>query len=398
MLADFEGASHAYREARAADPDLEPTVTEVEAHALAGDAARAAEVVDVMARTWYRGPDTVERRRLVCIADAFAARADPAAQARLQATYDARAIWPSRPELDCALLLADLKSGRDERMWALQTDDDKRALRRLLFVEGGGGTDYQNGAFLFDDRYPLPAMTDPQGFLRGRALALEKEVAERLPGTGAGAESAAEVALFHAFMGDPERAGAMLQRIPDQGHGRSTYVVAAIAAAHAGDYPGAARFLRLGASDSNAVASIAQSIRMLRGEPLAGYPDIMSAETWSPNRELFAAGYGGDGEALATELDRLHTDGRVTVLRLLPRVTRGRDALSRWLDERYVAPCATCGLSALAMSTGTRFVLARAVGDRPLEERLAPLARKLEDAALDRKWALPFLLLETFVR
>ena len=398
MLGEVEEASRAYVEARAAYPELDPTVTEVEAHALGGRPERAAEVVNLMASTWYRGPDTVERRRLICIADAFAARAEPAAQARLQATYDAPRVWPARPELECALLLADLKSDEQGRTWALQTPDDKRQLAALLYAEARSPGECCKRELILDDRYPLPGLSDPRGFLFRRPLGLEKSLAERAPGTPLGAESAAEVALFYAVMGDRPRVAAMLETIPPEGSlGRSTYIVAAIAATDAEQYPAAARFLQLGYSDSNATAAIRQDIHMLRGEPLEGYPNIEASEGWSPNRELFAAGRSGDGEALAGELDRLHTDGRMTVLRVLPHVTRRREALRRWLEERYPAPSAGSGLAVLAESTGTRLVLARALGDRALEDQLTPIAGTLTDAMLDRRWALPFLLLETFV-
>jgi hypothetical protein len=297
------------------------------------------------------------------------------------------------------LLLADLKTDKEARMWALQTPDDKRLLGQMLYAELGKRGECCAHEILFDDRYPLPAMSDPRSFLYRRPLAVEKSLAERAPSTPLGAEAAAEVGLFYALMGDRPRAGAMLTKIlPYRGYGRSTYIVAAIAAADAEDYPAAARFLQLGWSDSNAVAAIQQDIRMLRGEPADGYPNIVSSEGWSPNRELFAAGNTGDGEALAGELERLHTDGRMTVLRVLPGISRRREALTRWLEERYPGASAAGGLASLAESTGTRLVLARALGDRALEEELAPIARSLTDAVLDRRWGLPFLLLETFVR
>ena len=69
--------------------------------------------------------------------------------------------------------------------------------------------------------------------------------------------------------------------------------------------------------------------------------------------------------------------------RAAPHVSRGQDALRAWVRERYPQPCWTCGITELAAHVGDRRLAARALGERELDEKLAPAARALLAAKLD---------------
>ncbi|MCA9625678.1 MAG: hypothetical protein KC731_41940, partial [Myxococcales bacterium] len=399
---DFKHAATSYLEARDADPDLAPTVSEVEALAIAGYHHSAAEVVRFMARTWYTAPKSAERDRLVCIADALDARSGPAAADALEA-FAERQQSDATPA-ECAYLYADLESDEEERLHRLQggyafADTD---LRQLLIAE------VTNDDYAFPhitEGYPLSAMTDPQPWIHLRPIALEMAILGRIDDIRltherreALAGYAAEVALFHAFMGEREKALdalAPMERFVGDAE-RRPFVLGAIAALHVGDVYRAEQLMDWGREDSHAIAKLRQVVKTMQREREVDFAHEIDTEPWSPNVDLFTAGKTGDGAKVALALRDFNTMGRQALPRIVPHLTRGHAALREWANDAFPGPCRSCGLSALAEHAGARREAARVIQDDTLYARMSERTQRILEGMLRRDLALVFLLLERF--
>jgi hypothetical protein len=403
-LASFDDAAKAYLEARQRDPSLTPTISEIEALALAGYLGNAADVVRNMARSWYAAPKSVERDRLVCIADALDARGGPGQEDAVAALRARQAGAASQPS-DCIYLWGDLAIDEEDRDKRLQhggpwTDFE---LRQLLLAEldTGGFLGYPTVL----EGYPLSAMTDLRAWVHLRPIALEESILERrhdveLDGgrRAALAEYAAEVAMFYAYMGEHERARHALDPLigfADQAP-RQPFVLGAIAALHIGDLERADKLMDAGKDDSHAIAKLRRVVATMRRTGRVDFAHEIETEPWSPNVELFRAGRTGDGAVVAQTLRRLGITGRQALPRIAPHLQMGKPLLRQWVNEAFPGFCRSCGLSALAEHSAARREAARVLDDDVLYRRMSARTQRALAAMLRRDLTFVFLLLERF--
>jgi hypothetical protein len=233
---------------------------------------------------------------------------------------------------------------------------------------------------------------------------------------------AADVALFYAFSGLPERSapywptldrvaqrlesgvpfytselGAAFQKNPVEAEETFlSYVMSlgASAALASNDPARTQRYAKLGEVHS---ASI---IRQLAGalEPGAAWEIPLGDGAWPEHKAIFDAGLSGDGAKVAQTLVSQGATGRNTLPRALPLVRTNRAALDAWFKESFPAPCLTCGASSLHGHLADRREVARLLGGPAARERerLLTAVTRLTDALTDPEIAFELDELETF--
>ncbi len=409
LLGEFAAASDEWMSARAVDPTLTPSVSEVEAHSLAKRPLAARDVVRVMIERWYPGPGGEEKQALECIMHGFArAGGDPAGVSALD---HAIKNWPH--SLVCDVIAGDYGyrtlgvSGGNRRH-----EDEMSA---LFDAEGYGGS----GSGEFHDPYAV--VQAPGAWFRHRPLALEKSVLERAFRARAPNDiewdhdktdfghHAAELAAFYAVMGDPPRALAHLDLVdaialaePPYPSNRADFpddvaandfrwqkvlAVAAGAAFEAGDDARAERYLPRAEAHSRAVIEHHLVLKR-RPESDPRFGDPSWGTLWFPNVDVLAAAQRGGSAADAVRvLEETHTTARPVFGALLARVRGDRSALERWAKTKLPAPCATCGVDTVAESVSDRLAIARALGDRIATASLQAVADRYVTALLERDGA-----------
>lgn len=433
---EFGEASQAFDVAVAQDPSLAPSLTEAEAHLFAHAYDSATATVERMVRHFYPGPSTAEKRDLECIVDLLRARGADGGQGPLERgnygkTY--RRICSTRPFLKFA---RDLDSeggfGGDE-------SDDWRS-----WINGV----YRPEAAFDAVREPRTAAFGTRSRLLARPVGIERRTLDRLQlaellATSSVEEGrygrfaafdhpsdyivqmtsfAAELSLFYAFSGFPERAkpywpildrvaavaasGRVFHRGPppaftsekqalEDEHALTEWEmsVAAAAALFAGDITRMQRYASEGEPHSGTV--VVQLERMLR--PGTPWEEPGEDGHWPGHSQIFVAGRTGDGEQLVKELVVQKETGRSVLARLMPLITRNRQALDVWFrSSDYPAACLTCGASSFHGHLSDRREVARLIGAPGEAERLKPAAARFTDALTDSDVAFEVDELETF--
>jgi len=435
----FQAASRAFVEARATDPALAPTLTEAEAHLFVHDFAHAASTVRVMVSRFYTGPETAEKRYLECIASVLETRAGQADGGPPPTAHDSwmntdyRKICSQRP-------LAQFARELDAEGRYLGFEDMKAWQKR----------EYASAGAYDVVATPFTSPLAPRARLTARPIALEKNIVDRLvltpppPGfrpsgefgrmeafvmVGVAWEYArvmgfvADVALFHAYSGLPERNAAYWPILDDVAERLETdrpfykvqygnqpfekkqiedettflsYVMSlgASAALLSGDAARTERYAKLGEVHS------ARIIGQLAGalKPGAAWETPPEDGHWPDHERVFDAGLTGDGLKVAEALVATRSTGRDTLPRVLPLVRTNRRELDTWFASSFPAPCLGCGASTLHGHLVDRRAVGRLLGGAAAAEgeRYSPTVLRFTDALTDP--AIPFELdeLETF--
>lgn len=400
----------AFDEASAAwsDPSGAPSLSRAEAHLFARAPRRtelAAATTQQMVRVFYPGPATDERRYLECVAGLVERRAD--------ADRVREPAWPrAANRRTCGHKLTP--------RIALELED-----------EGGMAGGFEPDAPFYEAvRAPAGAVVGARGRLFARPVGLENRLlSEYVFGTVArptprpieaqrgrygllgaiwddGARDryvrlsafAAELALFYAWAGLPERAKPlfeMLDRVAADRAGHADLLAhvmsIATAAAHfANDEP---RMKRYGAlADTHSAGAHLQVRRMLDPKNRWESPPIEDGH-WVDHVEQFDVAARGDGAALAEVLKRQGATGAETLPRIVPRITKNREALVAWFESDFPAPCTTCGAFALLGHLVDRRTVATLLG-QPDDSQSAITA--LVDALTSPEFAYEVDELETF--
>ena len=437
---NFTEASAAFGSALTVDPELTPSISEAEAHLFAHDYERAAGVVHRMATRFYPGPSTAEKRYLECIGallDDRAAQAHggkgPYVEPHPGKKY--RKICSTRPFAKFAREL-DAEGG----YWG---DDDWLDFSAHTYLDDAGYDIVGN---------PFTAAVGTRARLTARPVGIEKSLLDRLilaPGPGRpppygspqpyggrldlffGSELdyyprvatfAAELTLFYAYAGFPERSARywpMLDTVasvmeadpPKSFHvvttefawektmveaerNAMTYTMS-IAAAAALLSNDAARTKRYAAQGEVHSAHVVRQLESTLKNP-AVWEEPAEDGHWADHKALFDAASTRDGADVVAVLKTQRTTGRDTLARIVPRIRRNRAELDAWFKGAFPAPCLTCGASDYFGHVSDRREVARLLGDTQESERLRPVAEHFTDALTDVSIAFELDELETF--
>jgi hypothetical protein len=345
-----------------------PSVSEVQAHALAGHSDWAAHVVEDEIRQWTPRSPRVED--LSCFAGAFALRAGDSG---------------AREDPPCQAVLA----GKDDGFRALSDamrsgtpGDFECDSRRELFPGGVGSTRFDRLAL---ERSILHQLDRPAG----KTLPIASK-SDRI----AYAQHAAELAIFFAGMGEREEARAILDlfdRIagaepPGPSPRECTlywgsawlHVLgdAATAAALLGDDERIVRY-RPPSPDGSEVDNQGTRVRGERADP---YFKMRVPRDF----RLFGVASDGDGAALAKALDEQGIPTPTVFAELLVRIRARKEALHAWAVSRLPDLCLTCGIFTLVAQVGDRREIAWLLGEQDVEARFAVLAHALVEILLQQ--------------
>jgi hypothetical protein len=428
---EHRAASDAFAEATTKDPGITPSLIEAEAHLFAHEHARTDGTVQRMLRVFYPGPSTAEKRDLECIDGLLGATASadgghgagPYVPGYHGKSY--RTICSLRPFLKFARELDALGGfdGADE--WR----------------------DFVNGVYRIPaawDPVSLPRTTAfaPRSRLLARPVGVERRVLDRVGGGAIAGELArlapfdqpgetvgdtfadlssfaAELTLFYAFSGFPERAKPYWpildhiaevtstdrsfhlgthpnddkRRVEERGILEAVMSMAAAAALYAGDEARAARYAKVG--EPHSARAVTQLGAMLR--PGAAWEEPIEDGHWPEHSDVFAAARKGDGAEVARVLTAQSSTGRDTLPRVLHLVVRNKDELGSWFrSSRYPGACLACGASSFHGWLSDRREVARLLGETKEIERIdAPLER-FTSAVTDPLIAFELDELETF--
>lgn len=432
MMANFTASSRVF--ARSERPVSSPT--EVEAHALAGDWRRAARAVRRMTT------GTLPHQRLrdderACLAAAFEAR-EPGA--RIGAENPLR----RQGNPTCYALAQDLKllhNLSDNELPAAPRPawSDQRALDMVMALLPTLRSSLRPDQVVAQGVIPVDftptSGRDPRTHHRRHPVALFAYLLDRLGPTPEGegpelskrralaAELAVEVALFHGYTGDTERAMKALDAVrvyaldPQSeqstideaqrarlapfvdassyyGHRRHLVMSGAWAAYHAGHDEEALKLARL-TNDSHSAGMMERWMALRQGRRTVDVSWWQREEPWSPNRELHAMAEKGDAREAVRWMRQHRQDGRGVLERLAPHLTENRGELEGFV-ARYPTRCWDCGLGALVENLADRRALARQLGMTRLADSLKPLLDRAVAARLGREVAVPLLLVEQF--
>jgi hypothetical protein len=435
---DFREASAAFADAATRDPDLVPSVSEAETHLFAHDYAHAASAVHRMIARFYPGPSTAEKRYLECIAGVLDDRTQQANDAGVGPYYVTapgkryRKICSTRPFAKFAREL-----DAEGAYWG---DDDWR--------------DFANHEYLHDANYdvignPFSAALALRSRMFARPIGVEKDLLDRLlVASGPGrldrprgrygrlnvffgheedfyppvAAYAAELTLFYAYAGFPERSKPywpildLVAETLEASPARSFHVVestfeyekklveaerdvmtftiglALASALLSGDDARVKRYAAVG--EVHAAHVYTQLQTMLR--PGAAWEEPAEDGHWPEHSALFAAAGSGDAANVVKLLTEQRSTGRDTLARILPRISRNRAALDTWLKDAYPAPCVTCGATDFFGHLSDRREVTRLLGHTQESDALRPAAARFTDALTDTSIAFELDELETF--
>lgn len=423
---DFATASARFRSAALADRALVPSLAELEAHLFVHAFDAAAETVRRMLEQFYPGPSTAEKRRLECVLGILEARHE-----RGHAGAGETAIDPRPRFVKVCDVRPFLKVARE-----LDSNG-----------QYGGEDDWPRATYRQDARYdavgtPYTAVVAMRTRLAARPVALERDLldrrivrdarggfasdVERLFPVEAGAlhpllaTFAAELTLFYAYAGFPERAErywpfldhvAKLvetsktfrkpfdtseyekKRLEDDStHLTFVMSIAGAAALYAGDRPRTDRYAKL--ADPYTGEATRQMARYLRHE--AGAEEPVVDRDWTDHKAVFAA-RGGGAAAIAGVLKEQRSTGRDTLSRVVPLREADRAPLVAWLRSRdYPSACPTCGASTYLGDLSDRRDAARLLGDTAERDRLHDAAERFTTALTDPEIGFELDEVETF--
>lgn len=438
----FADASASFVAARAREPELVPSLTEAESHLFVHDFARSASVVRTMVGRFYVGPETAEKRYLECIASVLEARAEQADGGPGPISHyhwmntDYRKICSQRPFAQFARELA----AEGNYFGA----EDMKAWQQHVYAAAGAydvvGT-------------PVTAPLATRARLAARPIALEKHFVDRLlvlpPGpddhmafvknTELGRANlfsmegpafeytrmtgfAADVALFFAYSGFPERNAPYWKILDGVAHHFETgqtyhvrqttfdveeklieeertflsYVMshAASAALVAGDLARVKRYLTH--AEVHSARIIGELVEAL--VPGSAWEDPSEDRNWHDHQVVFAAGTTGDGARVVEALQSVQSTGRDTLPRVIHHVRSNRGALDAWFATAFPAPCVGCGASTLHGHAVDRAAVGTLLGGASSNEaaRLRPSIVRFTDALVDPVIAFELDELETF--
>lgn len=437
---NFTEASAAFGNALTVEPDLTPSISEAEAHLFAHDYERAAGVVHRMTTRFYPGPSTAEKRYLECIGGLLDDRAKeahggkgPYIEKHPGKKY--RKICSTRPFARFAREL-DAEGG----YWG---DDDWMDFSAHTYLDDAGYDVVGN---------PYSAAVGTRARLTARPVGVEKSLLDRLilaPGPGRpppygspqpyggrldlffGSELdyyprvatfAAELTLFYAYAGFPERSArywpmldtvasvmeadppksfhvvttefAWEKKMVESERDAMTYVmsIAAAAALLSNDPARTKRYAALGEVHS---AHVVRQLESTLKNP-AVWEEPAEDGHWADHKALFDAASTGDAANVVTVLKTQRTTGRDTLARIVPRIRTNRPALDAWFKGAFPAPCLTCGASDYLGHVSDRREVARLLGDTQESARLRPVAEHFTDALTDVSIAFELDELETF--
>lgn len=436
----FLEASRELVAARAADPSLVPTLAEAESHLFAHDFEHAAEVVRAMSASFYQGPETAEKRYIDCIGAVLDARA----KARVDA-----GPGPLVKDGWMQTSFRKICGTRPFAKMARELDAEGR------FFGGDDWKEYQGHEYFEVGSWdpvakPATAAIAARARLAARPVALEKGLLDRLvlaPSPGSKYKSpheygrldlffhreadtyarmsgfAADVTLFHAFAGLPERNARywpILDRVAQQLETKKpfhvvettfdwekkiveeeetflSYVMSiGAAAAHAsGEVTRRERYRALGEVYSAHLLGNLVAATKAEGGDLD--LDVGDAG-WPERRALLDAAASGEAEKVVSVLVAQRATGRDVFARILPRL-RDRTALQTWYAKGFPAPCVTCGASAFHGHAVERRDVGRAIGGSDAAKevaRLGPVVVRFTDALTDPEIAFELDELETF--
>jgi hypothetical protein len=440
---DFDRASMAFKRARFLGTGLEPSLTEVGAHLLAGRLPESASAARQLAKEGALA-DLADRTMLECYADALDARTgDPSAGPRLEARVAAAQTPPP-----CALLAADLVSGKARIETLARTFHPKFPGRWL--ANGYGGSIYNENdrddyAFVLLDGeeergkwsnrppefYPLNALRGAKGEVLFQPLGIEQRLTE-INDHEAAAEHALRFATFDSYLGEHREAAREVSRAlvltglgelpygstvarggwfalaprgpasdPDAAHTptvlshRRTLFLAAVLAARAGEVDHSRALLGLAPEESNGTARLNPYLDLLDTETRAtdsAFRTLIREESWPPTKELWALAEAGDGTGIFKQLVGQHGDG-LAVLPFLGRFESLTRPLRPFVASSYPPPCWTCGPHVLLDWVAGRRAVAQGLGASDVDAALHPIAEKLRLAFVRRDISVPLYVL-----
>lgn len=409
---DFAVASAELKKAADGDPALVPSLAEVETHLFVHDFGEAAKVVRRMNTQFYPGPSTAEKRHLECILDVLEQRAK-------RQPAPAGDKVPPRFVKVCAT--------RPFVKLARQLDSNGTY---------HGEDDWPRPTFLKETRYdavslPYTAVVATRSRLAGRPVALERDLLDRLVLNKQSrseveeedeelspilATWAAELTLFYAYAGFPERSARywpILDRVAtvvesgrsfrrslepqkqlDEDRVLLNHVmsIAGAAALYSGDRARTQRYANNGEPYSSQATR--QMERVIR--PSAAWEDPVVDRTWPEHKAVFDAAASGNAEAVVKALTDHHANGRTTLARVLPLLGE-RAPLRRWYGSTaYPQSCPSCGASTFLGDLSDRREVARLLDDRLESDRLRQAAERFTTALTDPELGFELDELEVF--
>ncbi|MBK8218627.1 MAG: hypothetical protein IPK71_33265 [Myxococcales bacterium] len=423
---EISESARAFASARARDPKLPITISEVTAYVLTDDFERAATGAHALLANWD-GPKG-SQDELQCIVDAIDHRAG--------GSHDTGALERHAREgatrVPCTLLMLDLRDGTegasgDDTLSELRSDPRVRRYLEPLTPGRFGSCTFPAsdilGCWDASDAFGPGMITDPKAiaFYLPQALALQafQHTLSEVSSHGwLGADMALAASLYAAtrtFLGDVEgaltildvagRAFAPLARRaeleerrrasldpPQDPHFphdprdgldliRSTRAAVLLRSGRARDA------LRL--QPSGMAARFSTLAHVMGAYDPSEQRELAERDDRELNAKLWNAAYTGDGTVLVDALRAGEGDGRGVVDVVAWHIPSGRAALASWVRYEYPAPCSTCGLYPLMNSLGSRLDAAHATGDeatvRELDAvrvRLDPYLARRQDALL----------------
>lgn len=413
---EFALASAAFAEARTLDHGPPPSLSEAEAHLFAHSFERAASAVRQMGAQFYAGPSTPEKRLLECILEILEQRAQ-------------RGI---RDASDSGARFVKVCSTRPFAKAARMLDSDGRYL---------GEDDWPRMTFLHDARYDavgetFTSVVATRSRLAARPVALERDLVDRMVVSGKVEQYfsvyvdelypllgtfAAEITLFYAYAGFPERAARYwpfldrvvgmvergetfhqptfkseleAKRVEDE---RNLLVitlgVAGAAALYANEPERLKRYTAVGEPYTSQAAR--QMARLVL--PQAKWEDPVVDRVSTESKAVFDAALQKNASEVARVLMEQHSTGRTTLPRALPQLGADRAPLDKWFgSDAYPAACLTCGASEFLGNLSDRREVARLLGDRAERDRLRASAERFTSALTDPQIGFELDELETF--
>lgn len=304
-----------------------------------------------------------------------------------------------------------------------------------------GQDDWPRMTFLHDARYDavgetFTSVVATRSRLLARPVALERDLLDRMVVSGKVEQYftvyvdellpllgtfAAEVTLFYAYAGFPERAAPywpFLDRIVGMvEQGRTfhqptfkseletktvedernllviTLGVAGAAALYANEPDRLKRYTAVGEPYTSQAAR--QMARLVL--PMAKWEDPVVDRVWPESTAVFDAALRRDASAVARVLAEHHSTGRTTLPRALPQMTTDRAPLAKWFrSDAYPAACLTCGASGFLGDLSDRREVARLLGEPAEHDRLRASAERFTTALTDPQIGFELDELETF--
>lgn len=421
---NFAAASEAFTAAAQKDPSHAPSLAEVEAHLFVHSFDKAAVVVRRMDEQFYPGPSTAEKRHLECIIGVL----DERAKRRAPGPRFVK-VCATRPFAKLARQLDSEGRYHGEDDWPRPT--------------------YQKETSYDAVNLPYTAVVATRARLTARPIALERDLLDRIllePGLANDpfgklrqyvdfeAEAiypilttwAAELVLFYAYAGFPERSAPYwpildhVAKVLESGGTfhenfgaspeekkkliedqrtllRHVMSVAGAAAFYSDDAARMTRYTNMGEPYSSQATR--QLSRIVQGS--APWEDPVVDRDWPEHKAVFDAAATGHSAEVVRVLTAQRSSGRTTLARALRRLSASgpadREPLIRWFrGGSYPSACLTCGASTYLGDISDRREVARLLGEVGERDRLRLTADRFATALTDPELGFELDELETF--